>query len=259
MIFDIPKQERIVALIEHGRGVIDICLSNDDRYFVSCGGDQAIFLMGMSERKIRGRMKGHSNQIYTMDLSPDNIFLASGGMDQTCRIWDTRNMKQVHLLDDHEDTINGVAFSPNGKFLVTGSMDSNIIVYRTEDWAIHKKIIGRGWSTVYCPIISNAGNQVLFGADANVRIFDVETEEEIANLAGHAKQVRCVCMTKDDRFAVSGAHDRTIRIWNLDRQVSIGKLVGHENFVITVALTPDDRTIVSSGSDRTVRLWDFED
>ena len=68
-----------------------------------------------------------------------------------------------------------------------------------------------------------------------------------------------MCITKDDRFACSGGHDRCIRIWDLERQVSIGKLDGHNNFVITIALTPDDKTIVSSGSDSTVRLWDFED
>ena len=180
VIWNTETKERLVALIEHGRGVKDICLSSDDRYFVSCGGDQTIFLMGLTEKKMRGRMKGHENQIYGIDISPDNRFLASAGMDCVCRIWDTKTMKQVRVLDDHSDTINGVSFSPDGKMLVTGSMDSNVMLYNTEDWGVRKRIKGRGWKTVYSAIINNAGTQVLFGADAVVRVFDIDNEEEIA-------------------------------------------------------------------------------
>ena len=93
----------------------------------------------------------------------------------------------MHVLDDHSDTINGVSFSPNGKLLVTGSMDSNVMVYNVEDWSVRQKIRGRGWKTVYNSIINHAGTQVLFGADAVVRIFDIDNQEEIAQLEGHTK------------------------------------------------------------------------
>ena len=96
VIWNTETKERVVALIEHGRGLKDICISSDDRYFVSCGNDQTIFLMGLVEKKMRGRMKGHTDQIYSIDISPDNRFLASGGMDKVTRIWDTKTMKQVH-------------------------------------------------------------------------------------------------------------------------------------------------------------------
>ena len=215
--------------------------------------------MGMTEKKLRGRMKGHQNQIYAMDLSPDGQYLATGGMDIALRIWDTRQLKQVHNSQFHRDTINGLSFSSNGEMLVTGSMDSDVIVYKTNDWSVLKHIRGQGWKTVYNAIFNTKCTWVLFGADAIVRIYDLETEQEVAALEGHTKQVRCVCITKDDRIACSGGHDRCIRIWDLHQMKSIGKLDGHNNFVLTIALTPDDSMIVSSGSDCTVRLWDLED
>ena len=59
VIWGLQTKERIVALIEHGRGVLGLAVSRDDRFMVTFGGDQAIFMMGLIEHKIASRMEGH--------------------------------------------------------------------------------------------------------------------------------------------------------------------------------------------------------
>ena len=39
VVWDLRSRSRVVALIEHSRGVRSIALSSDDRFLVSCGGD----------------------------------------------------------------------------------------------------------------------------------------------------------------------------------------------------------------------------
>ena len=134
-----------------------------------------------------------------------------------------------------------------------------MVVYLTKDWSKYRHFNADGWKTVYTVIFNTACTEVLFSADAIIRIYNIESGEEVAALEGHAKQVRCLCISRDDKLAFSGGHDRCIQIWDLQTRKSIGKLVGHENFVLTIALTPDESIIASSGSDSTVRIWDVRD
>ena len=184
-------------------------------------------MMGLIEKKLRTRLRGHQNQIYSMDISPDDQYLATGGMDMTCRVWNTITNECVTVLRNHTDTINGVNFAANGEMLVTGSMDADVIVYKTEGWQVHRHVRSNGWRTVYSAVFNNACTKVLFGADAIIRIYDLESEREVGILEGHTKQVRCITLTKNDKIACSGGHDRCIRVWDLERLCSIGKLDGH--------------------------------
>ena len=49
VIFDMVTKQRVVALIEHGRGVKGLSIARDDRFMVTFGGDMVIFLMGCSQ------------------------------------------------------------------------------------------------------------------------------------------------------------------------------------------------------------------
>ena len=71
-IYNLGTQSRIVGLIEHSRGVKDLCVSSDNRFFVSCGGDNAIFLMPLSENKVAARYKGHTRSVHALDLHPND-------------------------------------------------------------------------------------------------------------------------------------------------------------------------------------------
>ena len=138
-------------------------------------------------------------------------------------------------------------------------MDSNICIYETEGWSLHKKIKSQGWRTVYAATFFTQSETVVFGGDAILRVWDFNAGHELFQLEGHTKQVRCVAVTRDDRYVCSGGHDRCARIFDLKTQKCVAKLDGHSNFVITLKLTPDDKLLVTGGSDSTVRIWDVEE
>ena len=58
-------------------------------------------------------------------------------------------------------------------------------------------------------------NKLYFGSyDSTIRIWNIETHEEIATLEGHTDFVLCLAFHKNKLF--SGSFDETIRIWNTD-------------------------------------------
>lgn len=88
-----------------------------------------------------------------------------------------------------------------------------------------------------------------------VRLWDANTGEETAVLAGHAGRVNAVAYSPLDGIASAG-EDGTVRIWDAHTGAELDVLTGHGDGVNAVAYSPDGRRIASSGHDGTVRIWD---
>ncbi|MBD1858012.1 MULTISPECIES: caspase family protein [Leptolyngbya] len=69
--------------------------------------------------------------------------------------------------------------------------------------------------------------------------------------------VKCVAISPDARWIVSGAKDNTLKLWDLEGTCH-RVFRGHESTVWAVAFTPDGKHIVSGSEDATVRLWNLD-
>jgi F-box/WD-40 domain protein MET30 len=91
--------------------------------------------------------------------------------------------------------------------------------------------------------------------DKTLKIWNWRTGECISTLQGHTAGV--VCLDFNENLLASGSVDTTIKIWNFaDR--SRFALKGHADWVNSVRLDSDSRTIFSASDDQTVRLWDLD-
>jgi F-box and WD-40 domain protein MET30 len=91
--------------------------------------------------------------------------------------------------------------------------------------------------------------------DSTVKIWDMETGEEIRTLIGHTSGVRCLQF--DDTKLISGSLDGTLRIWNWRTGECISTLHGHSAGVISLHF--DSNILVSGSIDKTAKVWNFED
>jgi F-box/WD-40 domain protein MET30 len=131
--------------------------------------------------------------------------------------------------------------------------------------------------------------------DATIKIWDLDTSQEIRTLEGHTSGVRCLQF--DQNQLISGGMDHKIKMWNWrtgdcirtldgptndvlsvnfasnylacggkDNMVRIWAtknrstftLRGHRDFVNAVSLDIPSRTVFSASDDCTVRLWDLD-
>lgn len=91
--------------------------------------------------------------------------------------------------------------------------------------------------------------------DATIRIWDVNTGEELRTLRGHTMGVKCLQFDKSK--LVSGSLDGTLKMWDLKNGKVIRTFPGHSGAVVSVHF---DGSILASGSqDRTIRVRDFAD
>ena len=114
-------------------------------------------------------------------------------------------------------------------------------------------------SWVLSVAVTPDGRQIVSGSDdGTVKIWDLETGNQVRTLTGHIDGVLSVAVTRDGRQIVSGSRDNTVNVWDLETGNEVRSFSGNIDSVLSVAVTPDGRQIVSGSKDNTVNVWDLE-
>ncbi|MCL2115730.1 MAG: DUF4062 domain-containing protein [Methanobrevibacter sp.] len=127
-----------------------------------------------------------------------------------------------------------------------------------------KKTLTGHTDVVHSVCFSSDDKYVVSGShDGSVRVWDLQTQEEITRLEGHTSVVNSVCFSSDDKYVVSGSgnpfsKDNSVRVWDLQTQKEITRLKGHTRGVNSVCFSSDDKYIVSGTGDNSVRVWDLQ-
>ena len=103
------------------------------------------------------------------------------------------------------------------------------------------------------------GRRAISGLDnGTLKVWDLETREQLASLEGHTGRVKSVTVTPDGHRVISGSHDGTLKVWDIEKGVQLATLEGHIDWVESVTVTPDGRRAISGSDDGTLKVWDLK-
>ena len=112
---------------------------------------------------------------------------------------------------------------------------------------------------VYGVAVSIDGRRALSASsDRTLKIWDLETGQELCTLAGHSDAVIGLTVSPNGQTAGSASRDRTLKVWDIKMGQELHTLVGHSNSVNGVAISQDGRRAVSASDDKTLKVWDLE-
>jgi WD40 repeat protein len=94
--------------------------------------------------------------------------------------------------------------------------------------------------------------------DRTIKLWNVETGQEIRTLTGHNGSVYTVSFSNDGKTLATGSWDSTIKLWNVETGKEIRTLSGHNGSVYTVSFSPDGKTLATGSDDGTIKLWNGE-
>ena len=215
-------------------------------------------------------LKGHTEQVNTIQFSPDGTRLVTASDDKTARIWDAVTGKQIHVLTWDAQTLvdnrvihpanemRAAAFTPDGRTVLTLSFPT------LKQWDIET---GRE-----VPVFGGTGNRPTVGGDLltvhpdgtrvattngnDVTLWDLRTGAVTATLKGHEATPCTISFNADgSRVVTAGGYDSTVRIWDTASGALMVTLTGHTGAVRAAAFTPDETRIVSAGDDGVI-VWD---
>jgi WD40 repeat protein/uncharacterized caspase-like protein len=136
---------------------------------------------------------GHTKSVNAVAFSPDNRWLASGGKDNVIKLWDLAQGNILRTLYGHTTNVNALAVSPDGKLLASGSGDIN-----------DQRDLGA---------FTQGG--VVGGAEENtVRIWNVQTGQQLQLLRGHELPIAAIAFSNDGHSLTSVSGD-AIKVWDV--------------------------------------------
>ncbi len=109
---------------------------------------------------------------------------------------------------------------------------------------------------VYCVAFTPDGKGILAGsADGTLKLWDVESGEEIRAYPGHAGKVASVVFSSDGNQIVTGSWDMTAKLWDAATAEVIRTFSGHTDCVEQADLSPDRTKVATASWDGTAKLW----
>ena len=247
-----------------------VCFSPDGKLLATGAEDRLIRIWDLTTKRIIKVLRGHEQDIYSLDFFPDGDRLVSGSGDRSVRIWSLRS-GQCSLTLSIEDGVTTVAVSPDGKLIAAGSLDRTVRVWDSTTGFLVERLDsgndnGNGHEdSVYSVAFSNTGNQIASGSlDRTVKLWNLDGKLDKnssceATYIGHKDFVLSVCCTPNNEYILSGSKDRGVIFWDQASANPLLMLQGHRNSVISVAVSSNllaTEGIFATGSgDCKARIW----
>jgi len=237
-MWDVASGEEVAMLTNNDSAVNSVAFDPNGKYLASGSNDKNVRIWDVSTQQKVAVLQGHTGIVRSVAFDPSGKYLASGSEDRTVRIWDVSSMQQVAELKDdepsastskeslgHSDDVNSVAFDPSGKYLASGSRDETVRMWDVSTWQevaamLRGKNFGHGHtgrvkSVAFHPsgkYLASGYGESLFGN--TVRVWDVSSMQEVAELKGHTSEVRCIAFDPRGKYLASCCRDE-VWIWNV--------------------------------------------
>ncbi len=169
-------------------------------------------------------LKGHTDDSGVSTFSPDGQRLISYARDESRRVWDLESCQEINRLqiDNSIDPV-GLVYSPCGKF-IAAELRTEIRIWDAEKLTSLRSISQpkpHYWRTT--PLVFSPCSRFIAGATSweegyenlAVRVWDVETCEQVADLRGHGDLLVSLAFSPNGKLLSAGCIDRTIVLWEV--------------------------------------------
>jgi WD40 repeat protein/serine/threonine protein kinase len=257
-----------VEFAGHKTIVFCVAWQPDGKRIATAGGDGPMFSVKVWDAQTRRpvfTVPEHpgGTEFNAVAFSLDGKYLVTGNKNGAVQVWNAENGQKVGALGAHDREIRGVVFSPDGLHLASTSGDGRVKVWtwnltrpgqmQKPEFECQAWVPGAYLNVAFSP---DGGRLVTGGQGNTVKIWDVQTGQELKTLYGHTGDVCAMAFSPDGRWLATAGEDSTIRIWDATSWKLRHTLRGHVGIVSTLSFIPQSQRLVSGSRDHTVKVWD---
>lgn len=263
------------VVFEHSDSVSSVAFSPvDDTLLASAESlDNTVRLWNVETHTNIAKLEGHVEAVTSIAFSPKGMLLASGAGDGTVKLWDVNTHTNIATFEEHAVAITSVTFSPDGRHLAAGALDGTIELWDVEARQNTATFVGRDVSILVSifeeeyerfwptPVsFSPDGSTLAAGTGNSIKLWDVETEENILTFEVPGEPVVSVSFSPDGTTLAAGLLSG-IKLWDVaTRTNTVTFPLPRGTFFIPI---PDisfshDGTLIAFTVSEALGLWDVE-
>jgi WD40 repeat protein len=272
----------------HARGVQSVAFSPDGRRAVSGSQDGTVRLWEVETGKQERKFEGHSQSVECVAFSSDGRRVLSGSGDGVALCWEADDGRELGFCSAHAHAVTSLGSAPGGLFVTSSERDPVLRLWQLPELgkaplpalelapnaappptAPNEVVRFAGHRNgVSCVAVSPDGRQVLTGSglcdmdgqiangsENELRLWDVQTGQELRRFRGHTKPVLGVVFSRDGKQALSGGLDGTVRWWDLAGGREL-RAISNLGEVRVVAWLGEGRTALAGNNAGLVRILD---
>jgi len=187
---------------------------------VATGGqDHNIVVVNYETGRKEQTLVGHSKPVTAICGASNFSTIISGSKDKSIRIWKAGEAgaphRCRHVIQNHTGAVTGVSLHPLANYFATSSLDKS--------WSFHDLERGTTLTSVKdaehayhsCTVHPDGLILGTGGADGVVRMWDLKSQQNVANFTGHVGNVTTMAFSENGYFLASAATDDVLRLWDL--------------------------------------------
>ena len=222
--WDLETGEQIRDFEGHTSGVRMIDISPDGRRMISSDYGGGVILWDLVFGEPLARFAQAPRRTYVA-FHPDGRTALSASQDGTVVLWDLFNANEIRRFEGHGGGVNEVAFTPDGRYILSaGGSDQGLDVP---------------------------------GVDNSIRIWEMETGEQVQILEGHEAGVYHVKVSPDGSKALTLSLDGAVIYWDLESGAELRRF-DHPGTPFSIAFHPDGKRALIGTGEPSVLIWDLE-
>jgi WD40 repeat protein len=203
------------------------------------------------------------SMVWSLAMTPDGKTLVSGHRGGGLRVWDLATLAERYNVPI-DKTVRRVSITPDGSTIATaeysqidGKTIGNVAIRDGKTGDVRRTM--PPVADLHGVAIDPTGKIVVScsWSEPGIRVWDVETGEQVGTLKGHVWPVGTVAYSPDGKTLAS-CGDKTVRLWHVDTGKVRKVFQGHQDAVESVAFSADGKTVASGGLDHDARVWDVE-
>ncbi|MFB2969678.1 WD40 repeat domain-containing protein [Aerosakkonema sp. BLCC-F183] len=114
-------------------------------------------------------------------------------------------------------------------------------------------------SAVNAVAITPDGRRFVSGSsDRTLKVWDLQTEQEVFTLSGHVNSVESIAITPDGKKVISGSWDSTLKVWDLQTGEELFTLNDDTGGIQFISITPNGKRVISGSWGKIRKVWNLE-
>ncbi|MEQ1747128.1 MAG: caspase family protein, partial [Saprospiraceae bacterium] len=260
------QKPQLIPPMSHAAHVRAIAISPDGKHLLTCAGylDNTVLLWDAAEGTILKIMEGHLSDILDAEYAPNGkhmLTLESNSGDLI--LWDNKGNNLLDILPgepefDIPDCIQNICFSHDGANFLAGNCSGELAFFNLKGKRVRS--FPGGEASIMEVAVSKTGKYVASCDNKGViRVYE-NNGTLLYELEGHGgKPAETIEFTPNERFLVSGGHDKLATVWDLSDGSLHSTLGPHNTLVRSIAISSDGEIIATAGpKEKVTRLWTLD-